>query len=688
MKTSIRQKLIIFAFIILAGNLFIGFAVYNTSQKRIKSEQLVQHTEDIISNLGNILLLGKDIESASRGFIITNDSAFLEPLITAEKTIFNNIGQLRQQFKDNTAQQQRVDSIHYYMQKRLAFSLKQAELRSNQGLLAAIDYASTNQGLYYSDNLRQIIAEIEQQEDTNLKQLQQANEYSMTAFNWISRIMFVLISVITILLLIVTGKNLQQNEKREKRAAELIVANKELAFQNTEKENRAAELIVANKELAFQNEEKGKRAEELVIANKELAFQNKEKGKRAAELIVANEELVFQNEEKGKRAKELIIANEELVFQNNEKGKRAAELILANEELAFQNKEKEKRAAELIVANEELIFQNNEKGKRAAELILANEELVFQNEEKEKRAEELIIAYKELIFQNQEKEKRAAELIIADKELAFQNEEKGKRAAEFVIVNQELVFQNEEKEKQEAANKELEAFSYSVSHDLRAPLRHIGGFVDLLIKNNSSQLDEKGIRYLKIISESSHEMGSLIDALLTFSRLSRTELQKTKINTQIMVAQVLKSFKEEMAGRDVEINVAELPDAIGDETLIHQVWENLISNALKYSKYKEKAIIAIGSEIADDKTVFSISDNGAGFDMKYADKLFGVFQRMHKATEFEGIGIGLANVNRIVVRHGGKCWAESEVGNGATFFFSIPNEEVFSRSDQSQKSLQ
>lgn len=540
MKTSIRQKLIIFAFIILAGNLFIGFAVYSTNQKRIKSEQLVQHTEDIISNLGNILLLGKDIESASRGFIITNDSAFLEPLFTAEKIIFNNIGQLRQQFQDNAAQQQRVDSIHYYMQKRLTFSLQQAELRSNQGLLAAIAYASTNQGLYYSDNLRQISATIEREEDILLKQRQQSNEYSATTFNWISRIMNILIIVVTILLLIVTGKNLRQNEKKEKKAAELIVANKE------------------------------------------LAFQNKEKGKRAAELIVANEELVFQNEEKGKRAKELIIANEELVFQNNEKGKRAAELIVANEE---------------------------------------------------------------------------------------------------------LVFQNEEKEKQEAANKELEAFSYSVSHDLRAPLRHIGGFVDLLIKNNSDQLDEKGIRYLKIISESSHEMGNLIDALLTFSRLSRTELLKTKINSQNMVAQVLKSFNVEMAGRNVEINVSELPDAIGDETLIHQVWENLISNALKYSKNEEKAIIAIGSKIVDNKTIFSIRDNGAGFDMKYADKLFGVFQRMHKATEFEGIGIGLANINRIVVRHGGKCWAESEVGNGATFFFSIPNEEVFSRSDQSQKSL-
>ncbi|MDP3916583.1 MAG: CHASE3 domain-containing protein [Bacteroidota bacterium] len=535
------MKLIILAGIILAGNVFIGFAVYITNQKRIESQQLVKKSEKIISNLGNIHLLGKDIESASRGFIITNDSSFLKPLFTAEKLIFKNIGQLRQQFQNNAIQTQRVDSIHYYMEKRLAFSLHQAELRSNQGLAAAIAFASTNQGLHYSDNLRQIITAIEQHEDTNLKQLQQANMYSVKAFNWISRIMVVLISLITILLLIVTGKNLQQNEKREKKAAELVVANKELAFQNSEKENRAAELIVANKELAF------------------------------------------------------------------------------------QNKEKENRAAELILANKELVFQNEEKGKRAAELIIADKELVFQNEEKEK---------------------------------------------------------------QEAANKELEAFSYSVSHDLRAPLRHIGGFVDLLIKNSSNQLDEKGTRYLNIISESSHEMGNLIDALLTFSRLSRTELKKTNINSQNIVNQVLKSFDKELAGRDVEIIVSELPDTTGDETLIHQVWENLISNALKYSKNKQTATIDIGYELLDNKTVFHIRDNGAGFDMKYADKLFGVFQRLHSASDFEGIGIGLANVNRIVVRHGGTCRAESEVGNGATFFFSIPNEEVFSRSDQSQKSLQ
>ncbi|MDO8930459.1 MAG: ATP-binding protein, partial [Bacteroidota bacterium] len=164
-----------------------------------------------------------------------------------------------------------------------------------------------------------------------------------------------------------------QNEEKEKRAAELIIANNELLFQNEEKEKRAAELNIANKELAFQNREKEKRADELIIANKELAYQNDEKEKRAAELIIANKELLFQNEEKEKRAAELRIANKELAFQNREKEKRADELIIANKELAYQNEEKEKRAAELIIANKELLYQNEEKEKRAAELIIAKD---------------------------------------------------------------------------------------------------------------------------------------------------------------------------------------------------------------------------------------------------------------------------------------------------------------------------
>jgi len=203
-------------------------------------------------------------------------------------------------------------------------------------------------------------------------------------------------------------------------------------------------------------------AKEIQIANKELAFQNKEKENRAAELDIANKELAYQNNEKEKRAAELNIANMELAYQNDEKEKRAAELNIANKELAFQNDVKGKRADELVIAIKELAFQNDEKEKRADELIIANKELAFQNDEKEKRAVELVIANKELAFQNDEKEKRAAELYLANLELIFQTSEKEKRAAELAIADIELAFQNKEKEKREIANKELEAFNYSV----------------------------------------------------------------------------------------------------------------------------------------------------------------------------------------------------------------------------------
>jgi PAS domain S-box-containing protein len=225
----------------------------------------------------------------------------------------------------------------------------------------------------------------------------------------------------------------------------------------------------------------------------------------------------------------------------------------------------------------------------------------------------------------------------------------------------------------ERANKELESFSYSISHDLRAPLRHISGFAELLIDQNSPQLNEAGVRYLHIISKASVDMGNLIDSLLIFSRLSRAEVKRTNINSRNLVNRVIDTFNDEISGRDVVINISELPDINGDTILINQVWVNLISNAVKYTRKKEKAVIEIGGKTENGGTVFYIKDNGAGFNMKYADKLFGVFQRLHKEKEFEGIGIGLANVSRIVTRHKGKCWAESELGKGAAFFFSIPD---------------
>ncbi len=483
--------------------------------------------------------------------------------------------------------------------------------------------------------------------------------------------------------LVIANKELafESNEK-EMRAAELRIANKELVFESDEKEKRAAELIVANRELVIQNDEKEKRAAELVTANKELVYQNEEKGKRAAEFVIANRELVFQNEEKGKRAAEFVIANRELVFQNEEKGKRAAEFVIANQELVFQNDEKEKRAAELVVANKELVFQNDEKEKRAAELVVANKELVFQNDEKEKRAAELVVANKELVFQNDEKEKRAAELVVANKELVFQNDEKEKRAAELVVANKELVFQNEEKESRtielitteeqlKQVNHELESFSYSVSHDLRAPLRAINGYAEILNEDYGSSLGEDGNRILQTISYNAKRMGMLIDDLLAFSRLGRKEISTTTINMNELTQGVLIELQKSVSHK-ATCRISTLHSVKGDYALLYQVMYNLISNAVKYSSKKENPVVEISSEEKDGEVIFSIRDNGVGFDMLYVNKLFGVFQRLHSHEEFEGTGVGLAIVYRVITKHRGKVWAEGKLDEGAVFRFSLP----------------
>jgi light-regulated signal transduction histidine kinase (bacteriophytochrome) len=230
----------------------------------------------------------------------------------------------------------------------------------------------------------------------------------------------------------------------------------------------------------------------------------------------------------------------------------------------------------------------------------------------------------------------------------------------------------------EAANKELEAFSYSVSHDLRAPLRHIDGFAGLLVKHASMTMDEKGKRFLTTISGAAKQMGRLIDDLLAFSRVGRTDLSRTNVDQDALVERVIRDAHFERLPIAVAWQISGLPRVRADAAMLRQVWSNLIENAVKYSAKNPSPAVEIGSteDAARHEYVFYVKDNGVGFNMQYVDKLFGVFQRLHAATDFEGTGIGLANVRRIVSRHGGRTWAEGVVGEGATFFFSLPIVEL------------
>lgn len=249
----------------------------------------------------------------------------------------------------------------------------------------------------------------------------------------------------------------------------------------------------------------------------------------------------------------------------------------------------------------------------------------------------------------------------------------GKRAAE------EIQKLNEHLEQHtlqlEAANKELEAFSYSVSHDLRAPLRHITGFVEMLDKRGIAGFDEKSRHYMNVISESAQKMGCLIDDLLSFSRMGRVDMMETRVSMVHLVNVALKELQNDLKGADIEFDIKPLPAVHGDPSMLRLVLINLISNAVKFSHGRKPIRIEINyrDDTPTNETVFFVRDNGVGFDMKYVDKLFGLFQRLHSPADFEGTGVGLANVRRIIHRHGGRTWAEGSEGQGATFYFSLPN---------------
>jgi len=513
------------------------------------------------------------------------------------------------------------------------------------------------------------------------------------------------------------------NQELRSEVATRKQAEETVRFQNEEKGKRADELAIANKELAFQSEEKGKRADELVIANKELAFQNEEKGKRADELAIANKELAFQNEEKGKRADELAIANKELAFQSEEKGKRAGEL----EQRVVE------RTADLEAANRALQASSTyarsliETGLDPLVTISAEGKITDVNEGSIKvtgmSREKLIGTDFSDYFTEPDKAREGYQMVFAkgfvtDYPLIIRHKDgrltdvlynasvykdaAGNVLGVFAAARDVTERKRAEEETRqlnaqlEATNKELETFSYSVSHDLRAPLRHVQGYVDMLGREAGDKLSDKGRRYMKTITDASQDMGALIDDLLAFSRMSRAEMCEVSVNLDTLVQATLRDLEPDTRSRNIVWKIPSLPAVQADAAMLKLALANLLGNAVKFTRPRNPAVIEIGvmedgsngvmgttqdaaavsSQNSNTPTlqhsnVFFVRDNGVGFDPQYVQKLFGIFQRLHQAEDFEGTGIGLANVRRIIARHGGRTWAEGKLGEGATFYFTL-----------------
>jgi light-regulated signal transduction histidine kinase (bacteriophytochrome) len=261
----------------------------------------------------------------------------------------------------------------------------------------------------------------------------------------------------------------------------------------------------------------------------------------------------------------------------------------------------------------------------------------------------------------------------ANEELRHEIIERKRAAAEITEIGKELARRVVELE---AVNTELDAFTYSVSHDLRAPLRAIDGFSQILTEDYSDRLDDEGRRLLRVVQDSARSMGRLIDDLLNFSRLSRKEMRTSEFDMGELTAEVFEGLRAAVPGRDVRLSVGSLPRAVGDRVMVRQVFVNLLSNAVKFTAPRETALIEVSGGREGNENAYCVKDNGVGFSMDYAGKLFRVFQRLHAAAEFEGTGVGLALVQRIIRRHGGRVWGEGKLNEGAAFYFTLPNKEA------------
>lgn len=243
------------------------------------------------------------------------------------------------------------------------------------------------------------------------------------------------------------------------------------------------------------------------------------------------------------------------------------------------------------------------------------------------------------------------------------------------VVSRNITEQKVAEEAVAALNRDLEAFSYSVAHDLRAPLRVINAYSEILIEEHTAQLDDESQRMLKLISGNVTRMSELIDGLLTFAKMGQSSLNRTSTDVRAMIQRIVADHMATPGSRHAQVRLGQIENAYGDSKLLYHVFANLISNALKYSAKREAPVVEISSWKEDNAVTYSIRDNGAGFDMKYGNKLFGVFQRLHDESEFHGTGIGLAIAHRVISRHGGKIWGEGKVDEGATFFFTLPLPE-------------
>jgi PAS domain S-box-containing protein len=555
------------AIIIIA---WLAVTSFINNKKSEKTGRWVAHANNVLFHSEQILSLAVDLESGQRGFALTGMNDFLAPAQRAAELLDQHVQRLKDLVKDNPSQVRRIERLSDLVHRKIQFTRRAIDVRSEKGLDSAMVLTATMEGKELMDEIRVLVAGIQNEEQDLLEERTKIISTKIADFN----AAFTGMLLATVVILVTVFYMIFMTLKRRTQAEESL-----------RKASARIQDIYDNAPCGYHSiDSKGVFVE---INNTWLQWLG--------------------------RSREEVIGK-----------------------LHFEDILSERSVAEF----RELFTRFRREGKLHDQLfdVVRSDGTTF--------------------------------VILLNSTATFDE------AGNFVKSRSTALDYTEQKkalEKIEQLNQELESFSYSVSHDLRAPLRSIDGYTQILLEDYAQHLDDEGKRVLNVVVNNARRMAKLIDDLLDFSRVGRKEVAKSVVNTESIVKSVVSELMSQEEGREVRMQISPLDPCDADPNLLRQVWVNLISNALKYTRKTSHAEVEISSRKTPSEVVYSIRDNGTGFDMAYAHKLFGVFQRLHRQQEFEGTGVGLAIVHRIVTRHGGRVWAEGEVNKGAIFHFSLPN---------------
>jgi PAS domain S-box-containing protein len=694
----------------LAAVFVVSIISYHNTLQAINSARLVAHTHEVLAELQLTLSLVRDVESTARGFVLTQHPQVLGEFHDAVERTDANLRRLRSLVADNPQQLARIDSLEPLIRKKIHYSRRLVTTCLERGPAAAQALIQTEEGIVAMSGIRRLLEGISARERALLADRHEAQVQGSRSTIMTFALLALLVVLIVVGIYMVVHRNLvgrQRTEEELRRTSEEIkdlynnapcgyhslnaegifvaINDTELRWLGYTRDEVVGKMpitdVLTPASVTVFREQFPRFKEQGFVQDVELEMKRKD----GTTFYVTVNATAIRDEEGNyvsSRSSLFDITERKKVetfFQNLlEAAPDAIVIVDAQGRIRFLSRQAERMFGysreELYNKEVEMLIpaRFSEKHPHHREAFLRNPharpmgtgiELYGLRKDGTEFPVEIILGP---LGSGQEILVAAAiRDITARKEIERRinalNRDLEHRAAEL-----------------EAANKELEAFSYSVSHDLRAPLRHIVGFADLLRHHAAERLDPKAQRYVEIISSSAKHMGQLIDDLLVFSRVGRTEMVRTTVPLSALVEEAIASLRNEAEGRTINWRLHPLPEVQGDPSLLRQVFLNLLSNAIKYTRPITNAIIEVGSSISADQSedIIYVRDNGVGFDMTYAHKLFGVFQRLHSAREFEGTGIGLANVRRIIVRHGGRVWAEGEPDKGATFFFSLPRSNT------------